>query len=147
MPELCETGTPFAMSGLRCFGSMNTTTRAFDVSDTGRDRYVSWRWKLTAKDVSWLKGFWRGLVKGWLEGLRGMAFVLWVACLWWFIYLWRCSRSEVLVPGMAGIGGLVGGSALDDELWVLGLVQDVQGRGFCGIRASLLLSLFCLGWC
>jgi hypothetical protein len=43
MPELCETGTPFAMSGLRCFGSMNTTTRAFDVSDTGRDRYVSWR--------------------------------------------------------------------------------------------------------
>jgi hypothetical protein len=45
MPEFCETGTPFAMSGLRCFGSMNTTTttRAFDVSDTGRDRYVSWR--------------------------------------------------------------------------------------------------------
>jgi hypothetical protein len=46
MPELCETGTPFAMSGLRCFGSMNTTTtttRALDVSDTGRDRYVSWR--------------------------------------------------------------------------------------------------------
>jgi hypothetical protein len=26
------------------------------------------------------------------------------------------SRSEVLGPGMAGIGGLVGGSALDDEL-------------------------------